>query len=156
TPVPGMGDTIRKTYWNKLLTGATAPESDQPAAAAADRANEKAVEAIKRKFDEKVEEKRADLRKEHGDNLTSAHAEAALRKSDTPEDRAAVLLELNASKTAEKEAEHLLAKFTDIVSDNPRVMKRMINAFAMRRAIGIVESDGTPMEVLARWTILEQ
>jgi hypothetical protein len=72
------------------------------------------------------------------------------------EDRAAVALELNASRAVEKEAEHPLAQFTTIMPDNPRVMKRMVNAFAMRQAIGILERNTTPPEVLARWTILEQ
>jgi len=35
-------------------------------------------------------------------------------------------------------------------------MKRMVNAFAMRQAIGVLERSSTPVAVLARWTILEQ
>jgi hypothetical protein len=35
-------------------------------------------------------------------------------------------------------------------------MKRMINAFAMRQAIGILERSAIPSGILARWTILEQ
>ena len=32
----------------------------------------------------------------------------------------------------------------------------MVNAFAMRRAIGLLERNTTPLEILARWTIFEQ
>jgi hypothetical protein len=42
------------------------------------------------------------------------------------------------------------------VPDNPRVMKRMVNAFAIRQAIDLLERHTTPTQVLARWTILEQ
>jgi hypothetical protein len=137
TPIPGMGDRIRKTYWNELLKGAALSQETE-------------------QFDQTVEAKRQSLRREHGEHLTRDEAEAILKKNDTVEDRAAVVLELNASRAMEKEAEHLLAQFTTIVPDNPRVMKRMVNAFAMRQAIGILERSITPPEVLARWTILEQ
>jgi hypothetical protein len=59
-------------------------------------------------------------------------------------------------RAAEKEAKHLLEQFTSVLPDNPRVMKRMINAFAMRQAIGMLERGAIPSGVLARWTILEQ
>jgi hypothetical protein len=35
-------------------------------------------------------------------------------------------------------------------------MKRMVNAFAMRQAIGVLEGAEADSSVLARWTILEQ
>jgi len=43
-----------------------------------------------------------------------------------------------------------------MLPDNPRVMKRMINALAMRQAIDRLEQNKMPAAVLARWTILEQ
>ena len=145
TPVPGMGDKTRSIYWNRLLRGTTLP---------AQNAASNGVSA--QQFDDAVETRRVQLRRQHGDNLTREQAETILEKSDTAEDRAAVVLELNASRGAEKEAEHLLAQFITFLPDNPRVMKRMLNAFAMRQAIGILENGGTPSNVLARWTILEQ
>jgi hypothetical protein len=107
-------------------------------------------------FDSTVESKRAELRKAHGENLTREQADEALKESDTAEDLAAVVLELNTSRAAEKESEHLLTQFTGVLPDNPRVMKRMVNAFAMRQAIGLLEGNSVPSGVLARWTILEQ
>lgn len=151
TPVPGMGDTIRAAYWNQLLRG---DANLQTAGAPVDNPPSKGAAEIF--FDSAVEFKRASLREEHGDNLTLGTAAAILRSSDTAENRAALLLELNASRAAEKEAEHLLSQFAGIAPDNPRVMKRMVNAFAMRQAIGLLEGSTTPAQVLARWTILEQ
>jgi hypothetical protein len=157
TPVPGMGDKTRSAYWNRLLKGAVLPKQNgQQAAEGANPIQPLSGNVPKEQFDRAVEIRRADLREKHGESLTREQAEAILEKSDTSEERAAVVLELNASRAAEKEAEHLLAQYTGIVPDNPRVMKRMVNAFAMRQAIGILERNMTPAEVLARWTILEQ
>ena len=152
-----MGDTTRSAYWNQLLKGAALPQQDgEQTAGATGDAQVPLSGASQERFDRAVVSKRADLRVKHGENLTREQAEAVLQTSDTAEDRAAVVLELNASRAAESEAKHLLAQFTGIVPDNPRVMKRMVNAFAMRQAIGILERNQTPTEVLARWTILEQ
>jgi hypothetical protein len=157
TPVPGMGTTTRAAYWSQLLKPTVdRQQAAQPAAGTAGGAYPRSGEDAKKEFDNKVESKRADLRARHGDGLTRDVAEAHLRKNDTPEDRAAAILELNASPAAEKETKHLLEQFTGILPDNPRVVKRMINAFAMRQAIGILERGAIPSGVLARWTILEQ
>jgi hypothetical protein len=146
TPVPGMGRRTKSAYWDRLLKG-VASQQNSPS---------RPTEQEKHIFDRAVEQKRESLRQSHGENLTRAQAEEDVSKSDRPEDRAAVLLELNASRAAEKEAEHLLSRFADLLPDNPRVMKRMVNAFAMRQAIGILERNVASGEVLARWTILEQ
>jgi hypothetical protein len=153
TPVPGMGDKTRSAYWNRLLKKIS---SNQQAAAVTTRTEPPSGSAEIQQFDSAVAAKRADLREKHGENLTREQAESILEKTDSAEDLAAVVLELNTSRAAEKQAEHLLAQFTDVVPDNPRVMKRMINAFAMRQTIGILEGNAVPTEVLARWTILEQ
>jgi hypothetical protein len=148
TPVPGMGDRTRSSYWNRLVKGVRGTEDIVKSSLSPGQ--------DKKQFDETVQEKRELLREEHGEELTRAQAEEALRKSDGPEDRAAVVLELNASRAADREAEHLLVRFTGLLPDNPRVMKRMVNAFAMRQAIGLLERNPAPAAILARWTILEQ
>lgn len=140
TPVPGMGDKIKGEYWKLLLKG-RAPMDASTAA---------------RQFDKEVRSQRSALRETYGDNITSEDAGKVLEGTDTPEVRAALALELTSSGAAEREAEHLLAQFKNVVPENPRVMKRMLNAFAMRQAIGILEGNSVPVEVLARWTILEQ
>ena len=140
TPVPGMGDKIKGEYWKRLLNA-------QEAAGASTAGGQ---------FDKEVRSQRNTLRETYGENITSDDVEKALEKADTPELRAALALELTSSRAAEREAEHLLAQFKDVVPENPRVMKRMLNAFAMLQAIGILEGNAVPVEVLARWTILEQ
>jgi hypothetical protein len=152
TPVPGIGTTTRAEYWGELLKPTVIRQQAGPPAAstAVDK------EAKEKEFERAGESKRAELRRLHGNQLTRGKGEAILSNSDPEEDRAAVMLELNASRAAEKEAKHLLERFAGILPDNPRVMKRMINAFAMRQAIGMVKRSAIPSHVLARWTILEQ
>jgi hypothetical protein len=99
---------------------------------------------------------REELRRTHGDDLTPEQGETFLTENPSSEARAAVVLELNVSRAAEKEARHLLESFVGVLPDNPRVMKRMINALAMRQAIDRLERNEVPAAVLARWTILEQ
>lgn len=140
TPVPGMGSELRNEYWKGMLEDARSFGSS----------------AATMQFDRNVERRRAVLRSRHGENLTHKKAEEILRESDTAEDRAAVVLELSSSAASEIEAEHLLAQFVDILPDNPRVMKRIVNAFSMRQAIGILERSVVPSDILARWTVLEQ
>jgi hypothetical protein len=151
TPVPGMGDKTRSAYWNRLL-GKISPAGQSEGIASGPAPGSTGTA----QFDSVVAAKRADLRERHGENLTGEQAKSIMQEASSAEDIAAVVLEFNTSGAAEKEAEHLLARFTGVLPENPRVMKRMINAFAMRQAIGLLEGSPVPAEVLARWTILEQ
>jgi len=155
TPVPGMGNDIRSAYWNRLLRGTLVENRTEPQGSDSSP-SVSSTTTMTREFDKAVEAKREELRQEHGDSLTREQAENILKRNNTAEDRAAIVLELNASRAAEKEAEHLLVQFVDVLPDNPRVMKRMLNAFAMRQAIGLLERSETAPGILARWTILEQ
>src|SRR5262249_47165852 len=114
---------IRKVYWNRLLKGS--PLDGQRGPAEMNHTPPRSGDDGKEQFDRAVESKRAELRKTNP-NLTLEKARTILQENDTAEDHEAVLLELNSSPAAEKEAEHLLAQFTGIVPDNPRVMKRMV------------------------------
>ena len=148
TPVPGMGSRTRGAYWDQLVKGTPQAAPGQPP--------DPVAGVSSAEFQQRVDAKREDLRQQHGTNLTGAQADAILEASDDADLRAAVVLELNVSRAAEAEAEHLLSRFADAVPDNPRVMKRIVNAFAMRQAIRRLERSELPSEVIARWTILEQ
>lgn len=158
TAVPGMGAQIREDYWASLidddhnLTVSDGVDSHlQPAKA------KEAETKAREEFDRRVVEVRDELKEEYGANVTSAMVNKFLtKKGASAENRAAAALELNVSVAAKKEAEHLLSGFRDIVGEVPRVMKRMINAFAMRRALGMLEGSTVPNGALVRWTILEQ
>ncbi len=147
-PVPGMG-VWKKRYFESLLHG-TAGASE------ADPAGGDQPQKAEKKQDEAVQQRREEIRVEQGGDIRQAGIEAALQDRDDDITRAALVLEYTASKAARQETEHLLARFTTLLPDNPRVMKRMINAFGMRYAIGLLERSNVSREVLARWALLEQ
>ncbi len=157
SPIPGMGHRRRREYWTSLLTSrpqsadnlahepiGLPPKSSGSAGTPSD-------------FDRAVSIERNLLKSKFSGGLTRKQADAILNEaSDSEAKRAAVALELSASSAATDEIRHALAQFADILPDNPRVMKRMINAYSLRQAIGILEHDSLSADVLARWTILEQ
>ncbi|SDU28077.1 KAP family P-loop domain-containing protein [Stappia sp. ES.058] len=146
-PIPGMGDW-KQRYLDGLLGKADAAKAEG-AGSARDRA---------KSFDEGVSQRRAELKESYGSELGSAMIDQELAQADPDDEylRAAVVAEESASSTVRQETEHLLSRFAGLLPDNPRVMKRMINAFGMRRAIIALEGSDVSREVLARWTVLEQ
>lgn len=158
SPVPGMGVQIRQEYWSVLIDGeqsiSARGQSGGRQAAATGEAQEDVAE---REFDRRVADVRRQINERADGEVTSSKVEEFLTKMGaSAENRAAAALEINSSAAAEKEAEHLLSGFRDVVGEVPRVMKRMINAFGMRRAVGILEGSKVPQQALVRWTILEQ
>lgn len=63
---------------------------------------------------------------------------------------------LNQSAAALAKAEHRLADLSPLIPFNPRAMKRMLNAYRLRYADGIMVDASLSPERLARWVILEQ
>lgn len=51
--------------------------------------------------------------------------------------------------------EHRLTGFAPLLPDNPRAVKRFLNAFAMTRSVRTVEGQAIPTAALALWTILQ-
>ncbi|RKR00348.1 KAP family P-loop NTPase fold protein [Maricaulis maris] len=161
TTVPGMGLRRRRRYWSRLL-GESAPVTDRDAAtrppelAETDEAPTGEERASVRNYDADVAIERARLKARFAGGMTRDAADSVLDEEDSDTRRAAVALELSTSAAADREIRHVLARFADFLPDNPRVMKRMINAYSMRQAIGILEDDELGVDTLARWTILEQ
>lgn len=60
-----------------------------------------------------------------------------------------------ASKEVEQSTEHALLPFLPLLEPNPRAMKRMVNAYGVRRAIDILRGGKVQRESLALWTIVE-
>ncbi|WP_095201732.1 KAP family P-loop NTPase fold protein [Mesorhizobium carmichaelinearum] len=160
TPIPGMNAPILETYWQELIEGESGLQGETVSAVQNETTRSDPASAdnvAQREFDKRVATARVELRTESGGNVTSAKVENFLgKRGNSAEVRAAAALEINVSRAGDTEAKHLLGPFMNIVGEVPRVMKRMINAFAMRRAVGILEGSNVPQEALARWTILEQ
>jgi hypothetical protein len=145
TPLPAISAGTRAMYWESLLKSpaGAAPEPDlsQPSST---QPSEQAVE------------REREIIRSRTDNLTRAVAEDILNEKDTYDIRAALALEIVDIEGRTAEAKHLLTDFKDCVPEIPRVMKRMLNAYAIRQAMGFVVGSSVPVKALARWTILEQ
>ncbi len=115
-----------------------------------------------------VEKERTRIKEDYKGGITSAAANARLSRADLSQAaRDATILEMNSSKAATSASESLLMEFFDELPENPRVLKRIVNAFGMRRNFALLDfNDQDPGKrslswetyerVLARWTILEQ
>ncbi|HET7230023.1 MAG TPA: P-loop NTPase fold protein [Longimicrobium sp.] len=59
------------------------------------------------------------------------------------------------SAQAQRETEHRLRHFDELLEPNPRSMKRLVNAYGLHQAAQYIETGGVRPETLARWTIVE-
>ena len=150
TPIPGMGVVQRDAYMTRLLAAAKEPDDEAagelvdesaPLIAAASRDD---VEKIKRGIKQEA-------------RIVSAEVAQSQSTKDTSQAMREALVELTFEGVAgERARTHLLSLFIDYIPENPRFMKRLINAFAFRQAIQIIEGAHVSSSALARWTILEQ
>lgn len=165
--VPNMGSKTQSAYWTGLLkgqatSGSTAKEERRGFFARLLERLEDAESAATSEYEKALQELRLTVREARrkdgrkGKGLTREDADDLLRQDDSAQRRAAIALELNASRAADEEAEHMLARFSELLPGNPRAMKRMVNAFALRQTASILEDADVAPEILARWTILEQ
>jgi hypothetical protein len=59
------------------------------------------------------------------------------------------------SSMAQRETEHRLQPFADLLEPNPRSMKRLVNAYGLHQATHFLEGRRVSPGALARWTIIE-
>ncbi len=60
-----------------------------------------------------------------------------------------------AAQDIEAHTQHVLVPYLDFLEPNPRAMKRMVNAYGVRRAVDVLRGGVVDRGVLALWTILE-
>ena len=147
TSLPGMGDAVRKSYLGGLVTDSKGQEVTDT-----QESLPQTIEA----FDEAIDEKRDALREFAEGDVTREVADEWLELNQTAADRAAAGLEIVFSAELEKEFTHRLQSFEHLLPDNPRVIKRLVNAYGFRTLVGFSENSSVPPDVLVRWTILEQ
>ena len=147
TSLPGMGDAVRESYLGELVT-----DSKMQEVTGAQESLPQTIEA----FDEAIDEKRDALREFAEGDVTREVADKWLELNQTAADRAAAGLEIVFSAELEKEFTHRLQSFEHLLPDNPRVIKRLVNAYGFRTLIGFSENNSITPDGLVRWTILEQ
>lgn len=137
--VPVIPADVQTSYWRRLL---------QDDAAQDPRELERARQALTGQAREIVGDKNTavalqeaiDSHKNNPALEEEIRAAAARRITDLP---------------AQQEIEHLLQPYRDLVEPNPRAMKRLINAFAIKQAVNFLEHREVDVDPLARWTIIE-
>lgn len=141
TPIPGMAAYVKQDYFDHLLDVKSV--------------NENAVESSD-DYNERVERAQRSIEEAHPEGVTHDAIKTYISNDPTDVNLAAAVKLVDKSPEAEKQSKHLLSQFAPVLSGNPREMKRLLNAFAMRRALSIIQFSDVSMEVLFRWTIIEQ
>ena len=135
--VPRLNNTSAKQYWRKLI----------------------GIDAGTRK--EVLDEARRRAKARIEKAPTEADILAATREAATSGDevfaqamREEAVVQL-ATKKVEMQTQHTLAPFLFLLEPNPRALKRMVNAYGVRRAVDVLRGGQVDKGVLALWTILE-
>ncbi len=141
TPIPGMAAYVKQEYFDGLLD--IKPDEETVIEPTGD-------------YHERVENALRAMEEAHPEGITPEDMQTYVSKDPTPENFAAAVKLVDKSPVAERKSKHLLRDFAPVLTGNPREMKRLLNAFAMRRALWILQISTVSMEVLFRWTIIEQ
>lgn len=135
--VPSLSADTRGRYWVQLVEGASTESAD-------------GIEEMSRRAEEHGEELLGDaIRQEEIQRVIEEHsglaAEAGIR---------AAAAKRIATPEAREETEHFLAPFAPLIEPNPRAMKRLVNDYGIRQAVGFLEGRTVEAGPLVRWTIL--
>lgn len=141
TPIPGMAADVKEEYFKHLLDDKTTEGNE--------------TEPVD-DYHERVESAKRELEDALPEGAPIEILKQYIEKDPTPENKAAGVRILNKSAKAEKQSKHFLLGFKDILTGNPREMKRLLNAFEMRRTLWMVETTTVSLEEFFRWTLIEQ
>jgi hypothetical protein len=138
--VPRIPQGIRETYWKHLL-------SERKAAAdEGENEHRAAAEELFEQFGTPGE-------------ILDALSDAEKAEQISPHElRRAAALQLE-SRAVEESTRHTLDDFSSLLEDNPRAMKKLVNAYGIQRHMQVLEGrnlhgDERQLRQLALWTIL--
>jgi hypothetical protein len=134
TSIPRMSLDIQSEYWKRLLSG-----------------SETEIEKQLRDAEEEARLRAQNSRTE-ASLINSTHRRDGEDAYQVQARRGAAVRRL-ASQEVEAEIEHALRNFASLLEPNPRAMKRLINAYAVQRAIATLAGVNIRREQLALWTI---
>ncbi len=150
-PLPTMGNR-KQEYISELLQTARRPLDDPALVQGHLISSEQSPDP-----DTHIDELKKEIEKLAPEGLTPVTTEwLSGQFSHNADMQAALAQSYTESSDAQKQAEHFLLEYHCFLPNNPRVIKRSINAFGMRVATTILEGGNLDNDVLARWTILEQ
>lgn len=134
SPVPGIPDSLRESYWYWLIEVKSKSEEDLESIDA--EAHEYMSGAAS---DEEIYEK---VRQSKGRSHTE---QAAIREQ--------AVVQLATNKIMER-TEHTLVKYHYMLDPNPRSMKRLVNAYSLNRALQTLSDLEIDLDQMVLWTIL--
>lgn len=133
-PVPRIGPVRQAAFFRELL-GLPDPEADPATAPEAVRAAEARVATAP--DDDAQQGVLAGLPVPVREAVASAAVQRQTERAFT------------------RATEHRLTGFAELLPDNPRAVKRFLNAFALTRTVRTIEGQAIPTPTLALWTILQ-
>ena len=139
TSVPKLDTSQVEFFWNRLI-GISKETLDQEMLEARKRASETLNQ-------QKTENDILNLTK-----MVNDDQQEDLFYKQAVREEAVVRL---ANEEIEQHTEHTLKAYNLLLEPNPRAMKRMVNAYAVRRAIDIISGGHVDRGILALWTIME-
>jgi hypothetical protein len=137
--VPRIPKTIREQYWQRLLS---------------ERRDGAHLATEQREAAEELFEQYGTP----GEILDALRRAEDERRIDTQELRRAAALQLE-TRAVEESTRHTLDDFSQLLEDNPRAMKKLVNAYGIQRHMQVLEGrnlsgDERQLRQLALWTIL--
>ncbi len=129
-PLPSLSPGSRDSFWSELLNGDLPPETADAVKTAAVKIEGKdSVEALRDAIAKAPEQEKAAFRAAAALKITSAQSTKAI--------------------------EHSLQSIRGLIEPNPRAMKRLVNAVGMAQARIFLEARDVPLDIVARWTLIE-
>lgn len=133
--VPRLNDDERNRYWEELIWSRPPSETAAQADRIATATRELQAANTEAKLIEVVDRYRDDP------GVAGVIGAQAFRQMQ--------------SAPLEKERQHFLSSYADLIEPNPRAMKRLLNAYGFRRGFDIQSRRRSDPDALVRWTILE-
>jgi energy-coupling factor transporter ATP-binding protein EcfA2 len=135
TPVPGMPDELKEKYWRSLI-------------------NIKIEETVSQYKEAQKKASNIIAQKETEDEVMHAFGEdVELTFIEQRAIREEAVIRLASPKVIER-TEHALKPLASSLGMNPRLMKRLVNAYSGNRALAVLSEKDIDREQLALWTIL--
>lgn len=130
--LPGISAEHKKRYWAKLIGQSTTPETTERIASIKENIAQSNSMADKLKL---------------VDDATDMAEQQQYREE---------IVRTISIETQNREIEHKLMPFVDLIEPNPRAMKRLINDIGTAKALSILYNQRVEQEQLVLWSILKQ
>ncbi len=134
-PVPGMPKELKDDFWKQLISLKAENILDEM---------EKVRSNAKNTLDA-ISEESAIIDKVNEFSKRPIHEQIAMR--------AEAVVHLATPGVMER-TEHTLKQFAPLLDDNPRAMKRFVNAYSVNRALSTLSFSDIEVNDLAQWTII--